>query len=161
MLTCHFMEHHNGCTYDAGDVLVTWNQWEAGMNFASSGPAISPLVTEKMQRQLQTYFGLWTDIIIYYALGREYGVMKNRYSRLLFTSEDRLCANLRVQEQSTNMVSQCLYLAFAWRHRSNVVTSQCQFRKDRPWRQLQNERSMIVFRKKNVLRTYNSVQEIK
>ena len=42
-----------------------------------------------------------------YTLGREYRVMRNRYSRLLFTSEDRLCANLRVQEQSTNMTSQC------------------------------------------------------
>ena len=37
-------------------------------------------------------------------LGREYRVMRNRYSRLLFTSEDHLCANLRVQEQSTNMM---------------------------------------------------------
>ena len=42
-----------------------------------------------------------------YTLGREYWVMRNRYSRLLFTSEDRLCANLRVQEQSTSMTSQC------------------------------------------------------
>ena len=28
-------------------------------------------------------------------LSREYRVVRNRYSRLLFTSEDRLCANLR------------------------------------------------------------------
>ena len=42
-----------------------------------------------------------------YTLGREYRVMRNRYSRLLFTSEDRICANLHVQEQSTNMTSQC------------------------------------------------------
>ena len=42
-----------------------------------------------------------------YTLGREYRVVRNRYSRLLFTSEDRLCANLHVQEQSTNMTSQC------------------------------------------------------
>ena len=42
-------------------------------------------------------------IYISHTLGREYRVMRNRYSRLLFTSEDRLCANLRVQEQSTNM----------------------------------------------------------
>ena len=47
------------------------------------------------------------EILISYTLGREYRVMSNRYSRLLFTSEDRLCANLRVQEQSTNMTSQC------------------------------------------------------
>ena len=45
-----------------------------------------------------------------------------RYSRLLFTSEDRLCANLRVQEQSTNMTSQCQCPTFAWRHRSTVET---------------------------------------
>ena len=43
---------------------------------------------------------------ISYALGREYRVVINRYSRLLFTSEYRLCANLRVQEKSTNMTSQ-------------------------------------------------------
>ena len=49
---------------------------------------------------------------ISYTLSREYRVVRNRYSRLLFTSEDRLCANLRVQEQSTNMTSQCQYPAF-------------------------------------------------
>ena len=45
--------------------------------------------------------------IFSYTLGREYRVMRNRYSRLLFTSEDRLCAKLHVQKQSTNMTSQC------------------------------------------------------
>ena len=39
---------------------------------------------------------------ISYTLGREYREVRNRYSQLLFTSEDRLCANLRLQEQSTN-----------------------------------------------------------
>ena len=42
-----------------------------------------------------------------YTLGREYHVMRNLFSCFLFTSEDRLCANLRVQEQSTDMTSQC------------------------------------------------------
>ena len=60
-----------------------------------------------------------------YTLSREYRVVRSWYSRLLFTSEDRLCANLRVQEQSTNMTSQCQCLAFAWLHRSVVMTSQC------------------------------------
>ena len=59
-----------------------------------------------------------------YTLRREYRVVRYRYSRLLFTSEDRLCANLHVQEQSTNMTSQCQCLTFAWRHISTVVTSQ-------------------------------------
>ena len=36
-------------------------------------------------------------------------------------------------------------LAFTWRHKSTVVTSQCYVRRDRPWRQWRNERSMIVF----------------
>ena len=49
-----------------------------------------------------------------YSLSREYRVVRNRYSRLLFTSEDRLCANLRVQEQSTNMTSQYQYPTFTW-----------------------------------------------
>ena len=62
---------------------------------------------------------------ISYTLSREYRVMRNRYSWLLFTSEDRLCANLRVQEQLTNMTSQYQCLAFAWRYRSTVMTSQC------------------------------------
>ena len=45
-------------------------------------------------------------IVFSYTLSREYRVVRNRYSRLLFTSEDRFCANLRVQEQSTSMTSQ-------------------------------------------------------
>ena len=64
-------------------------------------------------------------ILYSYTLSREYRVVRNRYSRLLFTSEDRLCANLHMQEQSTNMTSQCQSPTFAWRNRSNVVTSQC------------------------------------
>ena len=39
---------------------------------------------------------------ISYTLGREYRVAENRYLRLLFTCEDRLCANLRVYGQSMN-----------------------------------------------------------
>ena len=60
-----------------------------------------------------------------FTLRRQYRVVKNRYSRLLFTSEGRLYPNLRVREQSTNMTSQYRYTTFAWRHRSTVVTSQC------------------------------------
>ena len=63
-------------------------------------------------------------ILCSYTLSREYRVVRYRYSRLLFTSEDRLCANLRVQEQSTHMTSQCQCPTFAWRHRQTVVTSQ-------------------------------------
>ena len=79
-----------------------------------------------------------------YTLSHEYRVARYRYSRLLFTSEDRLCANLRVQWQKTNMTSQYQYFAFAWRHRSIVVTSQCSVRKGRPWQQWRNERSVMV-----------------
>ena len=39
-----------------------------------------------------------------YTLSREYRVVRNRYSRLLFTGEDRLCVNLQVQEQSTIII---------------------------------------------------------
>ena len=39
------------------------------------------------------------DKVYSYTLSREYRVARYRYSRLLFTSEDRLCANLRVQWQ--------------------------------------------------------------
>ena len=62
---------------------------------------------------------------INFTLSREYSVVRDRFSRLLFTSEeDRFCATLRVQEQSTNMTSQCQYPTFACRHRSTAVTSQ-------------------------------------
>ena len=44
------------------------------------------------------------NIKIPHTLSREYQVVRNRYSRLLFTSEDHVCANLRVQGQSTNMM---------------------------------------------------------
>ena len=40
-----------------------------------------------------------------YTLGCEYRAMRSRYSRLLFTSEDRLCAIWRLQKQSMNMTS--------------------------------------------------------
>ena len=63
-------------------------------------------------------------ITISYSLSREYRVVRYRYSRLFFTSEYRLCANLRVQEQSTHMTSQCECPTFAWRHIQTVVTSQ-------------------------------------
>ena len=46
---------------------------------------------------------------ISYTLSREYRVVKNRYSRLLSTGQDRLCANSRVQKQSTNMTLQYQY----------------------------------------------------
>ena len=42
-----------------------------------------------------------------YMINCEYRVGRNQYSQLLFTGEDQLCANLRVQEQSTNMTLQC------------------------------------------------------
>ena len=44
-----------------------------------------------------------------YTLSREYRLVRSRYSRLLFTSVDRLFAKLHVQEQSMKMTSQCLY----------------------------------------------------
>ena len=42
-------------------------------------------------------------------LCREYWVVRNIYSPLLFTSCDRICANLCGKEQSTNMALQCEY----------------------------------------------------
>ena len=53
------------------------------------------------------FFISYVGLIISYMLNREYRVVRNRYSRLLFTSEDRLCTNICVQEQPTNMTSQC------------------------------------------------------
>ena len=77
---------------------------------------------------------------------RESRVVRNRYSRLLFTNEDRLCANLRVHEKSDEYGVICQYLAIAWRHRSFMKTSQCLFKNTKiDQRQWRNERSMIVF----------------
>ena len=73
-----------------------------------------------------------------------YLVGRSRYWRLLFTSKDRICANLRVQQQSMNMKSQCRYIAFVWHDRSILMTSQCYARKDRPWRWWRNEQLMVV-----------------
>ena len=67
-----------------------------------------------------------------YMLNHEYRVARNRYSQLLFTSEDCFCANLHVQQQSANMTSQCQYPTFVCHHRSTVVTSQYLVRKDHP-----------------------------
>ena len=65
-----------------------------------------------------------------YTLGREYRVIRKRYSRLLFTSKDRLCANLRVQEQSTNMTrnasisrSRDVTDPLWWRHNAKSETT--------------------------------------
>ena len=64
--------------------------------------------------------------LLFYTLSRQYRVVINQYSGLMFTSEDRLCANLRLQENST-MLDPRVRLA------SQI---KC------PWR---NERLMVVF----------------
>ena len=55
---------------------------------------------------------------ISYTLSREYRVVRNRYSRLLFTDEDRLCANLREQEYDVTMPIPhvCMTSQINWRH---------------------------------------------
>ena len=45
---------------------------------------------------------LWLYYLFSYTLSREYRVVRNRNSRLLYANEDRLCANLRVHEQWLN-----------------------------------------------------------
>ena len=77
-----------------------------------------------MYQYMKSYMNNDVELHVSYALSREYRVMRNRNSRFLFTNEDRLCANLRVQEQSVNMTSQCQYLPSScdvpdqlwWRH---------------------------------------------
>ena len=55
------------------------------------------------------YFGINKLKSTSYTLRRVYRMVRDRYSQLLLTSEDRLCANLGVQEQPTNMSSQLQY----------------------------------------------------
>ena len=69
-----------------------------------------------------------------YMLSWQFRVAPILYSRLLCTGEDQHCADLCVQEQLTNITSQCHYLAFAWRHRWTMVMSQYYINKDRLWR---------------------------
>ena len=69
---------------------------------------------------------------ISYMLSCEYQVVRNRYSRLLFTSEDRFCANLCMPEHSTNMMSQCQYPTFVWCHWSTVVSDITKLSQKRP-----------------------------
>ena len=90
------------------------------------------VTTTKQSTTKPCAYFLGYTLCVSYTLRREYRVARSRYSRLLFTNEDRLCANSRVQEQSTNMTSQCQCLAFAWRHRSVVMTSQSLVKKNRP-----------------------------
>ena len=97
---------------------------EKSLNFEND---ITSTMDEKIYR-FYTY-------IIYcsYMLSREYRVVKNRYSRLLFTSKDRLCANLRKKNWRIRRHN-------ASTSRSRDVTDHLRWRNER-WR---NERSMIV-----------------
>ena len=81
-------------------------------------------------------------IYISYVLICEYRVVGNQYSRLFLTSEDRLCANLRLREQSMNVMSQCQYRGFARRRRFNFGDVTMPSQKS-PWRKWRNEQSMI------------------
>ena len=69
----------------------------------------------------------------------------NRYSRLLFSNEDLLYANLRMQKQLGNIRSQCQFLAFAWRHRLSCGDAKVPSENtDRPWRKWRNKQSMDI-----------------
>ena len=70
----------------------------------------------------------WNDYVSY-TPNLEYRVAVYRYSRLLFARENCFCAQ---------------YLAFSGCHRSTVVTSQYEVRKDRSCRQWRNERPLII-----------------
>ena len=70
------------------------------------------------------YDSSWNSTLIgtriSYTLSREYWVVRSWYSRMLFTGEDRLWPNLRVQQQSTNMTSQFQNIAVMW-HPEKIV----------------------------------------
>ena len=59
-----------------------------------------------------------------YTLSCEYRVVRNRYSRLLFTREDRHPANLRLKEQLTNIPSKfnCVYVTILSRKIPSLAT---------------------------------------
>ena len=72
----------------------------------------------------------------------------NRYSPLLFTSKDRICANLRQSARARTIDENRRRNASTSRSRDvtdwSVVTSHCQVRKDIPWWKWRSEQSMIV-----------------
>ena len=133
-----YMYHHNASTewpvtYAHLILLCVWAIWwiymiHSPISFrvmllAASQPwyyhhPSDDLTSEELKKKpSRASVAIILRILFSYTLSREYRVVRNRYSQLIFTSEDRLCANLRVQEQSTNMTSQCQCPAFAWRHR--------------------------------------------
>ena len=76
---------------------------------------------DTLSRPLWRHCNESRPMLISYTLSHEYRVVSNRYSRLLFTSEDRLCANL------------CVHNWRIWRHnacspRSHDVTDQLWWR---------------------------------
>ena len=103
--------------------------WHWGSTLCTNIDTYEPFHRDwvSLNKYIQSASFCWLVFIIpvSYTLIREYRVERNRYSWLLFTSEDRLYVNLRVQEQLTNMISQCQYFTFTWRHKSSVVMSQC------------------------------------
>ena len=75
--------------------LRPWINWSKFWQFYSKWIAVS--LIERRIDFLYFEFMLIMFIDIH-ALNREYRVVGNRYSRLLFTTEDQHCANLRVQD---------------------------------------------------------------
>ena len=63
------------------------------------------------------FLKLYLKILMFsYPLSHEYWMAGNRYSWLLFTSEDHICTNLCMQKQLMNMTSECQHQAFTWCH---------------------------------------------
>ena len=83
--------------------LCKQKQWQTQQEYVTTHATVYAPVLNRGNSEIG-HIGCKTDI-------------QNRINhyRLLFASEDRLCANLCVQEQSTNMTSQCQYPMFAWR----------------------------------------------
>ena len=108
--------HKDGCNYlfMLGLKLIHVSKGAAEDNFTENAQ------DNNNWDMLQNYSLKMT--IISYTLNCEYRVVRNWYSRLLFTSEDRLCANLRVQDNRR-----------IWHHnasnpRSCDITDQLQWR---------------------------------
>ena len=53
-------------------------------------------------------------------LGGEYLVVEDWYSWVIFTSENKPCANLGMQKQSVQMTSHCPCLMFTWRRNAGL-----------------------------------------
>ena len=75
------------------------------------------LVTSIIWQLLRNFINCCLDKTL---LG-ENSIARNRYSRMIFTTEYQFCTDLRMQEKSTSRTSRCMCLKSAWRPKIDLL----------------------------------------